>query len=147
MRWYYLPLALLVACASDTANDVSADTIGYDPDDLPAPSCATGGGGTGGNTGGATGVRECETSGNLMSGGPADLTGSSGEAVDACDVSDGCDGARCVAVYDPELQTRGVFECVFTCVPELDDASWCADDSACCDAKTTCNERGYCVPQ
>lgn len=133
-RWL-LALSLLwsVGCDADSAADGGGDTdvFGDDmPDDFPAGSCAE------------TMGEDCETDGDGAGvGGGGSTTGA-----DADCVADGCVGQGvCAAPWDETTEQLGDFECRFSCIPLLDDSSWCANDDACCDTGARCTDRGYCV--
>ena len=74
---------------------------------------------------------------------PSDDSSSSGGDASGCSVANPCELGYCVAPYADN--DRGEFVCVPDCVMPGDEASWCFDDMACCDAEATCTERGYCV--
>ncbi len=115
------------------------------PEDLPAGNCRDE-------------DADCETDGTDAGSGSGSSSGSgsgttggsetgSREVEDACQASTDCDAqARCAAEVDPETAVRSGYECRFACVPTYDDASWCADDTACCESGATCSPRGYCLP-
>ncbi|MBV1861236.1 MAG: hypothetical protein KUG77_22655 [Nannocystaceae bacterium] len=127
-----VPALLLAGCDSSDSTDVSdTDVFGDDmPGDFPAGSCAATMGGACETDGGSSGLGE----GSSTAGDPADC------------VVDGCVGQGvCVAPWDESAEQLGEFECRFSCVPLLDDASWCANDDTCCDAQARCTDRGYCV--
>ncbi|MGH1344026.1 MAG: hypothetical protein ACRBN8_20880 [Nannocystales bacterium] len=106
------------------------------PEDFPAMGCedtdtdacvsSSGSGGAGGSTGGQSSA--------------------TAPAADDCEASQTCLGEdSCVADWDAEAGSRGPYTCRFACVALLDEASWCRDDAACCDASARCTARGYCV--
>ncbi|HWB76243.1 MAG TPA: hypothetical protein VG755_14835 [Nannocystaceae bacterium] len=62
---------------------------------------------------------------------------------DACELSEQCpDGQACIGEFDGD---RSPFRCVSTCIATKDEAHWCTDDAACCDANAYCSPRGYCL--
>src|SRR5687768_3249839 len=65
-----------------------------------------------------------------------------GPAVPECTVGSDCSlGQVCSAVFDGDI---GVMRCEDTCIDADDEARWCADASACCDAGASC-VRGLCI--
>ncbi|MBC8067947.1 MAG: hypothetical protein IAG13_06395 [Deltaproteobacteria bacterium] len=68
---------------------------------------------------------------------------SEGAPAPACQSSNECSGGEiCAADFDGDI---GSFSCQAVCIVTMDDAQWCADDSACCDPLAVCT-RGYCLP-
>ncbi|MEM6295112.1 MAG: hypothetical protein AAGA54_27825 [Myxococcota bacterium] len=139
--------ALLVAALGGCSGDVQAEGDSfsdYMPDDLPAGGCRDTDRAEDEPTGG---LESCDTDATTSTG-AAETGSSSGgpESSDACEGSQDCNGNEsCAATWDPQAQARGPLACQFACIPALDDASWCSDDAACCDAAARCTERGYCV--
>lgn len=135
-RWLLAASLLLFAGCDDASADAAAEgetgVLGDDmPDDFPAGSCAE------------TMGEDCETEGDAA--GIGDSSSSTAGAVADC-VADGCVGQGvCAAPWDEEAEELGEFECRFSCIPLVDDASWCAGDDACCDSGARCTDRGYCV--
>jgi hypothetical protein len=104
----------------------SCDTDGSDPD------CLSTDGGTGSETSGAT------------SGGTSAGSASTGGDADECKASTDCpDDQLCVA--DFEGDKRGPYQCVAACLENRDEAKWCADAAACCNAAAMCTDRGFFV--
>lgn len=139
--------ALLVGCFApddDTAGGGATGDIGYMEDDLPAGKCRADTDELGDTD---TDCPGGGTEGDLISTGQIDgsSSGSSGGSADQCSVSDDCQGAVCAGAFDPEAEARTPFECVFSCLENLDEEQWCSDDAACCDSEATCTRRGYCV--
>jgi uncharacterized membrane protein YgcG len=67
---------------------------------------------------------------------------SEGPAAPPCLSSTECsDGEICAADFDGDI---GTFSCQALCIITMDDAQWCADDSACCDPLAVCT-RGLCI--
>ncbi len=134
-RWLLAASLLFAACDADSSADGAGssetDVFGDDmPDDFPAGSCAE------------TMGEDCETEGD--SAGVGDSASTGGAAADC--VADGCVGQGvCAAPWDETTEALGEFECRFSCIPLLDDTSWCANADACCDAGARCTDRGYCV--
>ena len=124
---------LVVGCGS--AEDFTDEM----PDDLPAGQSDT----YGTATDDGTTTAAVTSSSSSSDDGGSTTTGS----LSGCQSSEDCLGDDvCVASWDAETQTHGEPECSFTCIPSLDDTSWCADASACCDPEAVCTARGYCVP-
>ena len=106
------------------------------PEDLPAGSCED------------TDTDACASSSGTSGAGASSGGSSSTTApvVDDCEATGSClGGDACVAEWDAQAESRGPFVCRFACVPLLDEASWCLDDAACCDASAQCTARGYCI--
>jgi hypothetical protein len=67
---------------------------------------------------------------------------SEGDPAPACQSSTECSGGEiCAADFDGDI---GTFSCQALCITTMDDAQWCADDSACCDPLAVCT-RGLCI--
>lgn len=134
--WVFAASLLVFGGCDDATADGAAggetDVLGDDmPDDFPAGSCAE------------TMGEDCDTEGD--SAGIGDSSASTAGAAGDC-VVDGCVGQGvCAAPWDEAAKQLGEFECRFSCIPLLDDASWCANDEACCDSGARCTDRGYCV--
>lgn len=106
------------------------------PEDLPAGSCED------------TDTDACASSSGTSDVGSSTGAGSSTTeaAVDGCEGTEACLGEdACVADWDAGAESRGPFACRFACVPLVDEAAWCSDDDACCEASAVCTARGYCV--
>jgi hypothetical protein len=138
MRWpiggLLLAAALLAGCDDGGgASSLDTDVYGDDmPDDFPAGSCR-------GTTG--SGTDGCDTDGTTT----GEAAASTSTPAEAC-LAEGCTGQGvCAATWDVETEQRGPFECRFTCIPLLDETSWCSNDASCCDATARCTGRGYCV--
>lgn len=137
MRQMLGALAVLLALgcdADDGRSTQDAETVYGEemPEDLPAGGCRE-----------DVDPEDCDV--ERSSSGPSDGESSQrdGDASE-CEVSDDCGGAgSCVAVWDGD--ERSAFACRLSCIETLDEAAWCRDDDACCDADATCTQRGYCV--
>src|SRR5688572_13672441 len=109
MRLGFLCVGALLssACAADASGAGEGDFM---DDDLPMGNCGAG-----------SGTGSCpEDSGNVPAGLP-------------CTVSANCEGElACIAPFiDDDV---GDFVCSATCIGLEDEAWWCLDASACCDA-------------
>lgn len=131
-RWLLLPaLAVTILVAGGCGNDAASDVGYFDDDDFPGNCAGTGAATTG-----------CDTDGT---GSEVMATSTTGTPQTGCQQSGDCDGGYCLAPYDPETTEVGAFDCSFTCIPLMDEFSWCSDDTACCDPDAVCTERGYCL--
>lgn len=131
--------AMAIAACSDPGRTEAQSSVGWmDDDDFPGSCRGTG-------TDGGTDTDPCDTDGTGDAPVGAATDGAATEPQAGCRASTECMGGSCAAPYDPDNQQRGSFECRFVCVPNLDEQSWCADDSSCCDPQATCTARGYCL--
>ena len=119
-------LALVLGCGADE----SLSDVGYMDEDTFPGNCA--GSGTDGCDTDGTGVATTTAS---------DTTG----AESGCRGSEDCMGGYCAADFDPDRAQADEPQCRFTCLPLLDEASWCVDDTSCCDPDAICTVRGYCL--
>ena len=135
-----LSLAWIGGCYVDDADSGYMDdqppngvceTDGDDPDCLTTGADSTSGTSSG-TDGGGTGTTDATTG------------ASGGVDGDQCQASADCpDGELCVA--DFIVDKRGPYQCVGMCLEEMDEAKWCADAAACCNAGAACTDRGFCV--
>lgn len=134
-RVFIVAAALLVGCdTGDTTaagDDNETDAFGdVMPDDLPAGNCGV-----------ESSDEDCETDGSSTGLGDSTTGGPEGDCL-----VNGCTGQGvCAAEWNAETEERGPFECRFSCIPLVDDTSWCSNAASCCDSEAVCTERGYCV--
>lgn len=140
----YTTICLAVATSLGGCGDGELE---YMPMDLPAVSCDTGSADTDAENCAETGTDGLSDTTGAGLGATTAQMGSSGSGdADECQLSEDCMGGVCAGGFDPEAETRTPYLCSFTCIADLDDASWCSDDAACCTEGSTCGTRGYCVP-
>lgn len=112
------------------------------PEDVPPNSCADTDTDACASSSGTADVGTSTDAGTSNGGGSS----STAAVVDGCEGTQSCMGeGACVADWDAQAESRGPFACRFACVPLLDEAAWCGDDAACCDASAVCTARGYCI--
>jgi len=134
-------LALILTGACDSGPDSQANFGNggaFMEEDVPAGACGSSSGGDqdGNETAGSDSGGNCDLSLDAPTDGVT--------FVDACSASLECPPANvCVAVFDRD--ERMAFACRPSCVPTMDDRSWCADSQACCDPGAVCSPRGYCL--